>query len=155
VHRSGRTGRAGATGFVVTLVIPEKQKDVVALGRAIGQPVSFEPAAVPLAEKPAAPAVVAAPPAKKAAKPAKVARDRERAARHQDRVASAPSGTVKFFDPKKGYGFIVDQRGKDVFVHVSAVQASGLRVLEPGQRVTFDLEQGRKGDEAHRLTVTR
>jgi CspA family cold shock protein len=59
---------------------------------------------------------------------------------------------VKLWNPKKGYGFIV-HRGRDVFVHVSAVQASGLRGLEVGQRVEFELERGRKGDEAHRLRV--
>jgi CspA family cold shock protein len=62
---------------------------------------------------------------------------------------------VKFFDAKKGYGFIVDDRGRDIFVHVSAVNASGLRALESGQKVAFDLEPGRRGEEAHRLRVVR
>ncbi|HET7719154.1 MAG TPA: cold shock domain-containing protein [Acidimicrobiales bacterium] len=62
---------------------------------------------------------------------------------------------MKFYDARKGYGFIVDQRGKDIFVHVSALQASGLQALEPGQKVAFDVEQGRKGSEAHRLSVVR
>ena len=69
------------------------------------------------------------------------------------RAAAPPNGTVKFFDAKKGYGFIVDDRGNDIFVHASAVQASGLRLLEPGQQVAFDLETGRKGQEAHRLRL--
>jgi CspA family cold shock protein len=55
------------------------------------------------------------------------------------------SGTVKWFDANRGYGFIRPEQGEDVFVHVSAVQASGLQTLQEGQAVEFDLEQGRKG----------
>jgi superfamily II DNA/RNA helicase len=167
VHRSGRTGRAGATGFVVTLVIPEKQKDVLALGRALKMALDLEGASVDLAAPTAKPKAVAARPAPTAAP--KPARDHDPAARQQRRVVAAtaehgprnrrdsrgPSGTVKFFDGRRGYGFIVDEYGEDVFVHVSAVRASGLRALEPGQKVTFDLEPGRKGQEAHRLRVLR
>jgi CspA family cold shock protein len=58
------------------------------------------------------------------------------------------SGTVKWFDPNRGYGFIRPEQGEDVFVHLSAVQASGLQALEEGQAVEFDLEQGRKGLQA-------
>jgi CspA family cold shock protein len=50
------------------------------------------------------------------------------------------TGTVKWFNPEKGYGFIrPDDGGKDVFVHVSAVQQSGLRSLQEGQKLTFDV----------------
>ena len=54
-------------------------------------------------------------------------------------------GTVKWFDPNRGYGFIRPEQGEDVFVHLSAVQASGLETLQEGQAVEFDIEQGRKG----------
>ena len=55
-------------------------------------------------------------------------------------------GTVKFFNTTKGYGFVAPEGGgKDVFVHVSAVQRSGLGTLTEGQRVTYDLETGRDG----------
>jgi CspA family cold shock protein len=54
------------------------------------------------------------------------------------------SGTVKWFDPNRGYGFIRPEQGEDVFVHISAVQAGGLQTLQEGQVVEFDIEQGRK-----------
>jgi CspA family cold shock protein len=56
------------------------------------------------------------------------------------------NGTVKFFNPAKGYGFITpDEGGKDVFVHISAVDRSGLGTLAEKQRVSFDIERGRDG----------
>lgn len=57
-----------------------------------------------------------------------------------------PTGTVKFFNTAKGFGFITpDDGGKDVFVHISAVQSSGLQGLEDGQQVTFDTEPDKRG----------
>ena len=61
------------------------------------------------------------------------------------------SGTVKWFDSNRGYGFIRPEQGEDVFVHISAVQASGLQTLQEGQAVEFDIEQGRKGPQAANL----
>jgi CspA family cold shock protein len=64
------------------------------------------------------------------------------------------SGTIKWFDPNKGYGFIRPDHGShgshgsDVFVHSSALQASGLQTLQEGEAVEFDIEQGRKGPQA-------
>ena len=58
------------------------------------------------------------------------------------------SGTVKWFDPNKGCGFIRPGYGSDVFVHISALQASGLQTLQEGEAVEFDIEQGRKGPQA-------
>ena len=56
------------------------------------------------------------------------------------------TGTVKFFNADKGYGFIQPQDGSsDAFVHISAVEAAGLRTLERDQRVTYDLENDRRG----------
>lgn len=56
------------------------------------------------------------------------------------------SGTVKWFNNKKGFGFIVpDEGGQDVFVHISAVEKSGLRELNEGQKVTFNLAPDRQG----------
>ena len=59
-----------------------------------------------------------------------------------------PNGTVKWFNTKKGFGFIEpEDGGKDVFVHISAVEASGLAGLEDNQKVTYDLEEGRDGPQ--------
>ncbi|MFE0014799.1 cold-shock protein [Mesorhizobium sp. NPDC059054] len=58
----------------------------------------------------------------------------------------AQTGTVKFFNSTKGFGFITPDNGdKDVFVHISAVEASGLRTLVDGQKVSFEVEPDRKG----------
>ena len=57
-------------------------------------------------------------------------------------------GTVKWFNPNKGYGFIEHQGGEDVFVHFSAVQSDGYRSLDEGQRVEFSVERGPKGLQA-------
>jgi CspA family cold shock protein len=61
-------------------------------------------------------------------------------------------GTVKWFDAKKGYGFINREGGEDVFIHYSSIQGNGYRVLEDGQKVEFEVVQGRKGLEATNLT---
>lgn len=59
------------------------------------------------------------------------------------------TGTVKWFNPTKGYGFIQpDDGSKDVFVHVTAVERSGIGTLREGQRVSFDIEPGRQGKTA-------
>ena len=66
------------------------------------------------------------------------------------------TGTVKFFNTQKGFGFITPDDGeKDVFVHISAVQSSGLPGLEDGQKVSFDTEPDKrgKGPKAVNLTV--
>jgi CspA family cold shock protein len=56
------------------------------------------------------------------------------------------TGTVKWFNPTKGYGFIEPEGGdKDVFVHISAVQAAGMTTLEPDQKVEYELEDGKDG----------
>ncbi|MBI5447004.1 MAG: cold-shock protein [Deltaproteobacteria bacterium] len=57
-------------------------------------------------------------------------------------------GTVKWFNDQKGYGFIAQEDGPDVFVHFSAVQAEGFKTLSEGQAVEFDVVQGPKGPQA-------
>ena len=60
----------------------------------------------------------------------------------------AVTGKVKWFNEKKGFGFIEQNSGPDVFVHFSAIKAQGFRTLAEGQEVTFDVEQGQKGPQA-------
>ncbi len=55
------------------------------------------------------------------------------------------TGTVKWFDAKKGFGFIVNPDGRDVFVHYSAIEGEGFRILKDGDRVEYDQLQGGKG----------
>lgn len=58
---------------------------------------------------------------------------------------------MKFFNAEKGFGFISREDGDDVFVHFSAIQGSGYRSLEEGQKVEFDVAPGRKGEEAQNV----
>jgi CspA family cold shock protein len=58
------------------------------------------------------------------------------------------TGVVKWFSPKKGYGFITMEDGQDVFVHYSAISGSGFRSLEEGEKVNFEVTQGPKGLQA-------
>ncbi|MGA8296446.1 MAG: cold-shock protein [Acidimicrobiales bacterium] len=58
------------------------------------------------------------------------------------------TGTVKWFNAEKGYGFISQEGGADVFVHHSAIQMNGYRTLEEGQQVEFDVQEGQKGLQA-------
>lgn len=62
-------------------------------------------------------------------------------------------GTVKWFNSGKGYGFLARENGADVFVHYSAIQSDGFRMLEEGQRVEFSIEQGPKGLQAKDVVV--
>lgn len=63
------------------------------------------------------------------------------------------NGTVKWFNEKKGFGFIEQDDGPDVFVHFSGIKADGFKSLHEGNRVTFDIEQGEKGPAAINVTV--
>ena len=65
------------------------------------------------------------------------------------------TGTVKWFNESKGYGFIAPEDGsKDVFVHISAVERSGLSTLADGQKVSFETEEGNKGPQAANIQVS-
>ncbi|MCD6449693.1 MAG: cold shock domain-containing protein [Thermotogaceae bacterium] len=62
------------------------------------------------------------------------------------------NGIVKWFSDKKGFGFIERENGGDIFVHHSAINASGFRTLSEGDRVTFDVEEGDRGPSAKNVT---
>ncbi len=63
------------------------------------------------------------------------------------------NGIVKWFDSKKGYGFIEQEDGPDVFVHHSGINATGFKVLNEGDRVAFEIVKGQKGPAAVNVTV--
>ncbi len=66
---------------------------------------------------------------------------------------AATTGKVKWFDEKKGFGFIERQDGDDVFVHFRAIQVPGYKTLAEGQEVQFEVEQGQKGPQAVNVTL--
>jgi CspA family cold shock protein len=61
-------------------------------------------------------------------------------------------GTVKWFNAEKGYGFIEQEGGEDVFVHFSSIQTDGFKSLDEGQRVAFDIVDGNRGKQAANVT---
>jgi CspA family cold shock protein len=68
-------------------------------------------------------------------------------------MSERETGTVKWFNGGKGYGFISREGGEDVFVHYSSIEGSGFRNLEEGQTVEFNVEQGQKGLQATNVSV--
>ncbi|HXY28582.1 MAG TPA: DEAD/DEAH box helicase, partial [Acidimicrobiales bacterium] len=149
VHRSGRTGRAGRTGTVVSLVPHEQRGEVRALQRELGFPTTVtEPFEAALTRVPRRSTVTSSVDGHvRTLNP-------ERSARHEDTRARI-RGTVKFFDARRGYGFLAAPDGIDVFVHHSKLHRPGPKrpFLRKGERVAFDLAAGRRGREAHNVQV--
>jgi superfamily II DNA/RNA helicase/cold shock CspA family protein len=130
VHRSGRTGRAGHSGTVVTLVTPEQHKDVRGVQRALGlEPGLLAPFSVSVS--------VPTPPGANGGSP----------------KTRKMTGTVKFFNSARGYGFVEHRGGEDLFVHHSHVEGDARRGITPGSTVEFTIGAGRRGDEAQNVKV--
>ena len=70
-----------------------------------------------------------------------------------DKVMSTTTGTVKWFNEAKGFGFIEQESGPDVFAHFSAIAAEGFKTLMEGKKVEFTVTEGQKGPQAENITV--
>ena len=68
-------------------------------------------------------------------------------------MAERETGTVKWFNDKKGYGFISRQQGEDIFVHYSSIETKGFRTLQEGQNVEFEVVESAKGLQAENVTM--
>jgi len=91
-------------------------------------------------------------PASERGLPAEVQRVNQRTIQEKKELSNTmETGTVKWFNDAKGYGFISRQNGEDVFVHFSAIQANGFRSLQEGQQVQFDVVKGPKGWQAENV----
>ena len=138
-HRSGRTARAGANGTVVSLVVSDQRSMVARYQRELGQrPGLVRPDITLLTDPPTI-----------------------EESTSSTRVPSSlvttpgewPSGTIKWFDARKGFGFIEREGASDVFVHFSAIEGDGYRRLEEGQQVEFEVGPGKRGEQAKRVRV--
>jgi superfamily II DNA/RNA helicase/cold shock CspA family protein len=148
-HRSGRTARAGARGTVVSLLGRDQTRDALQVQRELDLPVGIaKPSSAALASLTpgAVKSRMTAPPASERIGPVSTA-----APTRID--GESPHGTIKWFDTRKGFGFIDRGREKDLFVHFSAFEAGGTAKPQEGQRVEFEITPGRRGDEASRVRV--
>ncbi|MFI5036160.1 MAG: DEAD/DEAH box helicase [Acidimicrobiales bacterium] len=175
LHRSGRTGRAGASGVVISLVTEDTLSAVKRLQRTLGLPMAVEPretasaqrlgavddaaAAIPLSPTPARRPAFAERSRVTRERPATREREPRRAPRERATTAAARPGgrpgeaVVSFFNDAKGYGFAVDGRGDDLFIHFSNIQGDGFKSLAQGQTIAFEEAHGPKGREARNVTV--
>jgi superfamily II DNA/RNA helicase/cold shock CspA family protein len=144
-HRSGRTARAGAAGTVVSFVSRDQVRDVGRMQKALKLPVGLTTPTREQLTLLTPDAVQSRPDASPIAVtlPEPVL----------ERDANAPRGTVKWFDTRRGFGFIERNDGDDLFVHHSSIDAATVRLLIEGAEVEFEIGPGRKGEEARRVRV--
>jgi cold shock CspA family protein len=141
-HRSGRTARAGADGTVVSLVSRDQRRAVANFQQQLGMRPGLARPDLTLLGDPARERTAASRPPRQAM--ARLA---------ASEPSGWPSGTIKWFDARKGFGFIERDGARDVFVHFSAIEGDGYRRLEEGQQVEFEVGPGRRGEQARRVRV--
>ena len=124
-HRSGRTARAGADGTVISIVSTDQRGLAARFQRSLGQRPALARANIELLT----------------------------GASEDAPAVGRPNGTIKWFDIRKGFGFIEREGDSDVFVHFSAIEGDGARRLEEGQQVEFEVGPGRRGEQAKRVRV--
>jgi len=162
-HRSGRTARAGAAGTVVSFVSRDQVRDVGRMQKALKLPVGLTSPTREQLTSLTPDAVQSRPGAVEPAGKGRTPRaDRQdRAARPEASTiepaaptrSNAPRGTVKWFDTRRGFGFIERRDGDDLFVHHSSIDAATVRLLIEGAEVEFEVGPGRKGEEARSVRV--
>jgi superfamily II DNA/RNA helicase/cold shock CspA family protein len=132
-HRAGRTARAGCEGRVVTFVTHDQVRDAARLQRALGFEATLTAPALTGTDAPSPAASMPVPAIPK--------------------LPTGPRGVVKWFDPRRGFGFIEQHGGADVFVHHSDLVDTSARAMKPGQTVAFEMARGPKGDAAVQVRV--
>jgi superfamily II DNA/RNA helicase/cold shock CspA family protein len=162
VHRSGRTARAGAAGSVVSFVSREHARAASKLQRALGHDVRIEsPTREALAQL--TPGAVRERAGTTPDRPAGNPKANTPVGNPATPAASAPRrpaggsirGTIKWFDARRGFGFIVRDGADDLFVHTNSIKAGKNRRIEEGQLVDYDLGTGRRGVEAQNVRLVR
>jgi superfamily II DNA/RNA helicase len=170
-HRSGRTARAGAAGTVVSFVAKEHARDIAKIQRDLGLSTgSVTPDRAALASL--TPDAVSQRPTSNGKATGNAhgkanGNANGKAGAHRNGAAAAlktrpvapihtngdSRGIIKWFDPRKGFGFIERAEGDDVFVHFSALEGAGRDTLAEGQSVDFEVGPGRKGEQAHNVRL--